>query len=413
MPKFSLNPLRWLKDKQPSQSSKSMSSPVLKPRAQPRKSGNLFMHLITLQKSVQSMELALKQGIDSIWLVQKAASQASLLKMEAGTVGEEEVSEAAGQMLEYFETVSEGRLELDSEGVGAIRDLLIAFKDVIGDAAPGVRTLDFEQVALWNKRYQALMAQMKPIESLEFLKLDDALEEEKPEDEEPVQEADSKLEAETLTPEEEESVVSKEEAAEETTAFEHDEQAISEVEESEEIGFPGVREFASSVVPEGSDGDEQSDVEGPEPVSEENLEEELAVYDPADELSVRDVVISDSEIKSAREFMELGEPKPQLDFEDEGESEETPGAASAQPSNAENGASGVKSPVRLEEVERLKRKLLELHEKQEMLSSRMSGILGGLREAVQPAKRTEGAVSVEELDVDELEDIIFIGRKKG
>ena len=72
-----------------------------------------------------------------------------------------------------------------------------------------------------------------------------------------------------------------------------------------------------------------------------------------------------------------------------------------------------KSPVELEEVERLKSKLLELHEKQEKLSTRMTGILGDFKEVVKRTDVKPRPPAPEELSVEDLEDLIFIGRKKG
>jgi hypothetical protein len=136
--------------------------------------------------------------------------------------------------------------------------------------------------------------------------------------------------------------------------------------------------------------------------SEPVPEDEIPLYDPSEEIAVRDVLISDAEIKTAREYMELGEDRPKV-----GE----PAAANGLPPKVPEKIE--KSPVQLQEVERLKSRLLELHEKQELLSSKMSNILGDYKKAVQTETGRKDSPSVEDLDLQDLEDIIFIGRDKG
>ncbi len=397
MSKFSLNPLKWLKrESKPAEPPPIISSPLLKPAAQPRKSGNIFMQLITLHKNLQSMELACRQGIDPSSFVRKASDQIALLKREAEMVGEEELAQGAGQLLAYLDTVSECRLDLDEEGVKVMRDFIIIFKDAMGDAAPGLRILDSERLEMWNSRYQSLMARMKPIEN----------------------EIDiSDLDADVAA------VKSDEDVSISTSVDEPVQEAIEAYGQVQD-------ELAESKpaldFPSGGELGRQSDQEPSEEAVEEtpaddvvsagvSTPDSLPPYETDEELHVSDVVISDAEIKSAREFMELGEPKPELarKADDAGARTVAPlDARGAFKNNGDDGTS-VKSPVQLEEVERLKKKLLELHEKQEMLSSKMTGILGGLKKVVKAEQKPAEPPSVEELGVDQLEDIIFAGRKKG
>ncbi len=407
MAKFSLNPFRWFRKKpRPVPSAASISSPVLKPPAQPRKSGNIFLHLITLQKTLQSVDLAVRQGIDYTWLVQKAASQVSLLKLEAETVGEEELAQAAGQVLAYFETVSGERLDLDEEGVALIREFAIIFKDAIGDAVPGVRALDTRQLEQWNSRYQWLMARMKPIEvDVSPSETEEAeVEEEEVDDAAPAVEAIDEVRADG-------------EVVVEETTEEEDEWALDEsFGDKAPAAFPGEGDFIPPFDRERLVESTERERSDESDVSEPDSMEELAAYDPADEFQARDVVIPDAEIKSARESIEAGEPRPE--FAERKEEPVTPTTRPPEPQRARpvprrDEEQPVKSPVQLEEVERLKEKLLELHEKQEMLSSRMSGILGDFKKVVRGEHESHEPVSVEEFDIEDLEDLIFIGRKKG
>jgi len=364
------------------------------------------MHLILLQKTFQSMDLSLRQQIDSTWLVQKAASQVSLLRLEAETVGEEELAQAAGQVLTYFETINEGRLDLDAEGVAVVRDFALIFKDALGDAAPGVRALDEKQVEAWESRYQALMAHMRPM-------IEEEADLAEPEDVGPGEEDEIALEtsgayaAGPVETDEDERV---DDALDETYKPVH----ADSVDEDVAADYPDEEEFAPVA-------DEAFPAE-PEEIHEEAAKEEIAdldpsettsaedlpFYDPAEDVRARDVVIPDAEGRSARERMAMREPEPDLAARRQ-ESEAPPSRVAPAGSDKE----APKAPVQLEEVERLKEKLLQLHEKQEMLSSRMSGILGGLKKAVRGEDGRQEPPPVEDLDVDELEDLIFIGRRKG
>lgn len=396
MAKFSLNPLRWLRQKsKPAEPRPTTSAPLLKPAAQPRKSGNIFMQLITLHKNLQSMELASRQGIDCSPLLQKASGQITLLKREAEKAGEEELAQGAGQLLAYLDTVSEGRLDLDEEGVKVIRDFIIIFKEAMGDAAPGLRALDNERLDAWDSRYQSLMARMKPIkEEIEI----------------------SELDIEATAPEAEEAIgagVGEEDSIHEVV------ETREEVQEEPAEEMPSVAAPADEEVVQESDQkpvEEQVEVPADEPLAAEvSTPDKPPIYEPSEELQVGDVVISDAEVKSARELMELGERKPEMaGISDEAETS-TVGPFDSRRSDKDDGEDGVsvKSPVQLEEVERLKKKLLELHEKQEMLSSRMSGILGGLKKVVKSEQKPPEPTSVDDMELEQLEEIIFAGRKKG
>jgi hypothetical protein len=149
-------------------------------------------------------------------------------------------------------------------------------------------------------------------------------------------------------------------------------------------------------------------------LGDEEALEKIPLYDPSEQMLLRDSVIRDAEVKSAREFVEMGEPMPQVIPRDErAKARDTAKPPPSPGKIREDKEKIAQSPVQLEEVERLKRKLLELHEKQEMLSSKMSGILGGIKKAVQSDTSAQEGISVEKMDIDQLEDLIFIGRKKG
>ncbi|GAB4340910.1 MAG: hypothetical protein Kow0099_17160 [Candidatus Abyssubacteria bacterium] len=349
------------------------------------------------------MHLALNQGIDTAWLVKKAAEQVSLLKQDSEALNEEELSQTAGQVLAYFETVSEARLELDRQGLSLVRDFIAIFKDAMGDAAPGVRALDTKKLDAWETSYQALMAQMKPIERP--VPSDDA----EAEPAEPTDVADFETAGVS-----QETLEDTEQVEEHTAAVEMQDQPQLLQEEDVE----------STVGQDQAAKEESADLEqtrletetvatGEQDLKEADDLEDIPLYDPAQHKRARDAVIQDAEVKSAREFIELGKPMPHV----------APRAGSAAPREPvralpSSGKIGTerekiaKSPVQLEEVERLKRKLLELHEKQEMLSSKMSGILGGIKKAVGDSSAQEEP-SVETMDVEQLENIIFIGREKG
>lgn len=407
-----LNPLKWFKRKlQPPTPSRSASQPILKMPAKPRKSGNIFMLLITIQKSLKSIELALRQKIDFTWLMQKTAGQMSVLKLEAETVKEEELAGVAGQVKAYFETVSEGRLDFNEEGLSVISDFVNIFKDAMGDPVSGPGSLDRERLEEWDSRYQALMAQMKPGYEDTLLERDKAGEAESFDEpdlsvageeaaaSEEGKEAQYVETAPVGEPEEEEITISYQEAIEDDAPVDSP---------AGEIIF----DVSDKVDPEASGevaGDLTDTIESPH-------EEEIPLYDPSEEIHVRDVVIPDAEIKSAREYVELGEFRPEFE-----ESEESPDETEAE--SAAIGSEEISpeparvkpdwSPVQLQEVERLKEKLFELHEKQESLSSKMTDLLGGFNKAVRADADRQEPVSFEKLDIDDLEDIIFIGRGKG
>ncbi len=66
-----------------------------------------------------------------------------------------------------------------------------------------------------------------------------------------------------------------------------------------------------------------------------------------------------------------------------------------------------------EEVKRLQSKLSRVHEKQELLMSKMSSILGGHRKVTQDGAGGLRRSSVDDPEIEELENIIFIGRNRG
>jgi len=414
MARFSLNPLNWFRKKtRPKAPPQATSPAVLKIPAKPRKSGNLFMHLINIQKSLRSMDLAMRQQIDFTWLVQKVTGQISLLKLEAETIGEEELAAVAGQVEAYFETVSEGRLDLDEEGLTVIHDFVDIFKGTIGDAVSKVGALDTERLQQWSSHYQALMARMKPGYDGELGK---------------PEEASSLDEAELF--EEPEPPVDEQLAAFDSIDVEYAEPAPLEeapevihggmpeqaLEEEPGPEFEAAPEFDEATAEDDADfaiGVESVDqMEEPEP----RADDEIPLYDPADEIHIRDVVISDAEIKSAREYMELGKSRPKLrESEEEGEVPEVEPILRDyfEPATGQEHAPAPKSPVELQEVERLKAKLSELHEKQEMLSTKMTSILGDYKKVVQSEVGRQERPSIEDLEIEDLEDIIFIGREKG
>lgn len=422
MSRFLSNPLKWLKGRKGAQAT-SPPHPrgVLKTPAKPRKSGTVFMHLISIQKSLKSMELAMRQQIDYSWLVQKVAGQLAALQLEAETIGEEELAGIAGQIEAYFETVSEGRLDFDDKGLAIMLEFTNIYKDALADTTSGSPKVDRPRLDKWNNCYQSLMAMMTP--SYEETPIPPPNYEETPvpaptfdeaEPEPPdIQFADPDIQFPDL---------------EESPILESDHEVETPVETPEiELGGPseefGIEEF----VDESDLSRRQVDKSLLEKIdaidqliaqkTTQQPPDEIPLYDPSEELGVRDVVISDSEIKSAKEYMDMGESRPALEeVEDAPESAKPvrPLLESAGTLRAESDqGGGAKSPVELQEVERLKAKLTELHEKQEMLSSKMSDILGDYKKAVRVEAERRDSPSIEELDIEELEDIIFIGRRKG
>jgi hypothetical protein len=392
MSKVPGNPLKWFKKEKRTPSPPPQPIRSVKQPAHPRKSGNIFMHLINLQKNLQAIELAFRQGLDYQGLVQKTKVIVSALKMEAEVAGEEDLAQGAGQILACLETILDNRLDLDEEGIGTIFDFVVLFKDALGEAVPGIARLNHARLEEWNVRYQEFMSRMKPIKEdvgqqntgEPFVEDLHALESMEEIHEPAVPEA---VLQEEVFPEEEQALESG--AVEEEPA-----DAISAQVES--LDTPEDRDVADVQSPE-------DDVEG------------LQVVESVSELNVQDIIISDAERKSARETLESGESdsaSPPV-FQKNGlfDLGQQPSERNGS-SPFRNGESAVKTPVQLEEVERLKKKLLHLHEKQELLSSKMSGILGDLKKTAQEQKTPE-TVSVEDLDIDDLEDLIFIGRKKG
>jgi hypothetical protein len=407
MAKFSFNPIKWFRRKRRLPEPAHSSAPAsLKAPAQPRKSGDLFMQLITVQRNLQSMELAVRQQIDTSWLVQKTSNQMATLRRQAEIVGEDELAQAAGQLSAYFETVSEGRLVFSEEGVALVREFVAIFKDAIGDAAPGIRMLDHEKLESWNLQYQALMAQMKPIEETQTVAQGEAATSEHAAHSVPGKHVDNLPPGETEQP--------------------------GVVKDGSETGFPKeiynaalddlVAEKPDFAFPKAEDFSGASPSPPIESIRQDELSDTLSVdslppYDPTDEARVRDVVISDSETRSPRGRMGGSDAISPPLFADRGLGAQR-GAVlephSAKPAPGRLEGKSVKSPVQLEEVERLKRKLFDLHEEQETLSWRMNGILGGLKKAVKSEQAAQNeSMCADGPDTQEMEDIIFIGRKKG
>jgi hypothetical protein len=342
------------------------------------------MHLINLQKSLQALELALRQDMELGGLLQKAREIVSALRLEAELIGEEELAQGAGQVLAYLETVLEGRLELDETGTGTVLDFVIFFKDALTDATLKVQAANSRELREWNERYQNLMARMKPIE-------EEIIAREVSE----VQENKEELEA--IEP-----VLELSDADEEANA----------------VSVPGEEmQSAQEVVLEEQDAD-STDAQTAAGIAErveeasqaEEVVEEVQLMESAPENMAADVVIPDAETKSARELLEslepLVSPASALD-------QEIVIAGGNGFKSKRNGDSPVRIPVQLEEVERLKKKLLQLHEKQEILSSKMSGILGDLKKNTSVDQQERRGLSIEKMDMAEIEDLIFIGRKKG
>jgi hypothetical protein len=395
MSKIPVNPLKWFKKEERTFSPPPPPTRTVKQPAHPKKSGNVFMHLINLQKNLQAIELAFRQGLDYHGLVQKTKEIVSALKLEAEVACEEDLAQGAGQVLACLETILDNRLDLDEEGIGTIFDFVALFKDALGEAVPGIARLNHARLEEWNVRYQEFMSRMKPIE-------EDIAQSEPQEKDEPL--------------------------AENLQAFESieeiDEPAVSEAVLEERIHPEEEQEQESAAVEEEPADAISAQVESLDTIADLDIadgqlpkddEEELQVVESLPELDVQDIIISDTEKKSPKEMIESGETdsdSPPV-FQKNGlfDLGQQPSERNGS-SPFRNGESAVKTPVQLEEVERLKKKLLHLHEKQELLSSKMSGILGDLKKTAQEQKTPE-TVSVENLEIDDLEDLIFIGRKKG
>jgi len=445
MTKFSPNPLNWFRKRKRSKTPPSSGQPaLLKAPAKPRKSGNIFMHLINIQKSLRSLELSMRQKIDFSWLVQKITGQIAVLRLDAETIDEEELAAVAGQVEAYFETVAEGRLDFDEKGLAVMLECTNIYKNALGDTVSDEPSFHRKRLESWNELYQSLMANMKPTyeeptekdreETHEIEEEPGTVDEQVDETYEPppvleLSDEDAEIEAAEHEstediPEEpafediEEAVpgaadeVFEEEIPEElqAEAFDDYEPAQSTVEETQESisrEWPPIfsetpADFASMSLEDEIESPDEAGDFGEEDEDEFAPEEEIPLYDPREDLAVRDVVISDAEIKSAREYMELGEDRPK--FHEPAVVDDSP-PQECKPIE--------KSPVQLQEVERLKSKLSELHEKQELLSTKMSTILGDYKKAVQTETGMQDVPSVEDLDIEDLEDIIFIGREKG
>ena len=400
MAKFSPNPLKWFKKRRQGSAPQSSGSPaLLKSSALPRKSGDIFMHLITIQKSLKSMELAIRQQVDHSWLLQKITGQVAILRLEAEAMEEEELAGVAGQAEAFFETVLEGRLDFDEKGLAIMIEFTNIFKDSFGDTVSKKSSINERRLEAWDTCYQALMANMMPtIEEtpaeLPTTGVVGSVEDAEPEEEshipEPAVEAVDEspvLDVEEY-PAEEEAPAGFEVSADSTHAYIDDEEETAE-------------QFV----------DEEEGKDPPYMPEEWTPEEEIPDYDQSRKVHEPDAVISDAEIKSAREYMELGESRPEI-----GEPDEEADLEIEQYDDELEMPE--KSPVRLQEVQFLKNKLSELHEEQENLSAKMSDILGEYKEAVQTAEAmARESEPVEDLnydlDITDLEDIIFIGRQKG
>jgi hypothetical protein len=442
------NPLDWLKRKTQDSISSSLSRHSPKPPAKPatpkkkrRKSGSVFIQLIGLQRQLQALELDLRQKNDFTVLLQEILDQISVLRAEAERADEQDLAGVIGQVSAYFDTVSDGRLELNAEGLTVIRDFVLIFKDAIGDAAPGVSHLDKKQLRAWTMRYQALMAGMQPVyEEVVEDREDDEFEnrmilaentrthEEEASAEgiavtEKMSAADqpfsSELEIDERRTEEETEPLSEPSSAEQEAALDIDYQRESFV------AFHDAQETGDT--PDEIEATELEEDEEPivVPPVDTPVEEEIPFYDPSADRANRDITISDAEIKSVREYIERGESKPDVlsppsrtdvyQPERIGMEPETDGADEQRPDEPS------RSSIQREEIERLKQKIFELHQKQDMLSSTVNGMIGDIKAAMnesssrtkeQPDEQPEDA-SVEDLSIDDLEDIIFIGRNKG
>jgi chemotaxis protein histidine kinase CheA len=421
MSSFASNALNWFRKKsRPAARPKQHSRDFLKTPARPRKSGEIFMHLINIQKSLKSIALAMRQQIDFTWLVQKAKGHASLLKLEAETMGEEELAGVAGQVEAYFDTVSEGRLDLDEEGLTVILDFVIIYKRTIADAVSEMSPLNKERLDEWSSRYQALMARMEPsFEEALLGDKEDAFSEPEPLFEEPEPATDDAayvLESDENEEIEEPSthvLVEADHADEPDAATEPTAEAppgfIREAPEG--LGEPGLEE---AVEEEADPFEQMEEFEAPP-------DDELPIYDPSKEIRAHDAVISDAEIRTAREYMEIGKSRPELkEPERDGVSASDPLSDdySPPPLPDHKQEPSAEPHTELQEVEGLKARLSQVHEKHELLLSKMNTIVSGYKEAVQYEADESKLPCVEDLDTEDLdtedlEDIIFIGRNRG
>ena len=165
MPKLTLNPFKWFRRAgrarriAPALSSRAGGQA----RADAKQREKVLVYLVTLQKSLSSLQLALEQDIDIVWLVQKVTGDISLIKLEASKTNEEKLTEVAGKVRAYFETIAEGRLELDAEGIEMISEFVRIFGDILGGRTSQADLSHINSLNSWDTQYQALMAKMKPI----------------------------------------------------------------------------------------------------------------------------------------------------------------------------------------------------------------------------------------------------------
>jgi hypothetical protein len=425
MARFLRNPLNWLrKNKEDAASSSTSSggpgSSSKRERSRKhRKSGKVFMQLISLQKRLQELELALRQKIDFTELLQEIIEQVSLLKAEAEAAKEEELAGIIGQVSAYFDTVSEGRLALKADGLAIIRDFVFIFKDAIGAAAPGVSPPDTQQLKAWNARYQTLMAQMEPIYedvTQPLVKKDHMEVSEEPREEAPAY-GDAEPEASDKEEDEEDSVDKRKGVLYITDFPEGELEAAPEIGNQKEsfVAFRSEEDIAGQT-DEGDVIDADEIEEMPEPVTVEvSADDEIPLYDPSEDMANRDVTISDEEIKSVREYIERDEARPEIIVPEEVPEEWKPAHAEIvrrEPRPAAKPGEYLRAPVHPDEIEELKKQIIELTQKQEELKAQMSGMMGNIKAAMEDSAE-EDVAPVEDLDADDLEDIIFIGRKKG
>lgn len=387
----------------------------------------MFMRLIRLQKRLQALELTLRQKADFTSLLQEIIDQIAILKKEAAAADEEELAGVIGQVSAYFDTVSEGRLAFNAEGLGVIRDFVLIFKDAIGDAAPGVGSLDKQQLRAWNARYQALMAQMEPI----YEKIIPEPVTEEVAEPEPVTE--KVVDDYTPSTDEAEDDTEKDEPIPVTQLSDDSLNAGIEIGNQKE-SFIAFRAAEDSV----GQWDEEDIIEGSQPQEPEEASpvqatdtDGIPLYDPSADMGGRDDVISDEEIRSVREFIERDEPEsefvepevkavdgPEPEFiapeaEPEEKAPEPVEVVQEKPAPDMKPDQSFQSSIQLEEIQELKQKIFELHEKQEILSSKVSGMLGDIEVAKSEPDQQDAAAPDEDLSVEDLEDIIFIGRRKG
>ncbi len=413
------------------------------------------MQLISLQKKLQALELSLKQRTDFTVLLQEITDRVSMLRKEAAAADEEELAEVIGQISAYFDTVSEGRLALNAEGLGVIRDCIVIFKDAIGDAAPGVGSLNRQQLRIWNARYQALMAQMEPI-------FEEIIPEPVTEDGAEPEPVAEKTDGDYIP-----SIHKTEDDTEKDKTVPLRRSSDDSLNAGIEIGNQK-ESFVAFRAAEGSveRRDDEDVIEASAPQEPEEASpvratdaDGIPLYDPSAHMGGRDVVISDEEIRSVREFIERDEPEaesiepdaevaeepepefvePDVEAAEEPEPEpkfiepdveptpqfispaEEPEVEAPEPVEIiqerplfrRKSDRSFQSSIQLEEIQKLKQKIFELQEKQEMLSSTVNDMLGDIKAAKSEPGQREVAEPDEDLSVEDLEDIIFIGRKKG